>query len=234
MSKIEQFKLHLYPELPEEKPTVYLDRIRVGSSAIEILEEITKCFSGIEKFMYIKYDPYHSSGCIDDDDSFIYSELDSYSISADKVNKKNLLSISDNFFKKEKILGIASKVTMKDGSEAHIPMMDFGCSIEEENLAKIEQIMIPYHGFILESGNSYHFWGSQLMTKNKWQGFLDYCDKKNKDSQYFFTEEENLVEENYIAACRSRGTCILRIFNYLNPNTGVLEKDEPKVVRVLK
>ncbi len=233
MNKIEQFKIHLYPELPPEKPTVYLAKIKVGSPAIKILKEI-KRLSDIEKFMYVKYDPYHSSE--DEDDNFTYGDLDGYSITSDKITEKNLLSISDKFYKKEKILGIASRVIMKDGSEAHIPMMDFGCPVEEENLIKIEQLMIPFHGgFILESGNSYHFWGSQLMTKSEWQDFLDYCDEKNKNFQASLAKwEENLIEDNYIAACRFRGTCVLRIFNFLNPNTGVLEKDEPTVVKILK
>lgn len=222
--KTEQFKLHLYPELPQEEPTIYLDKIKVGHPSVQIVEEIADNFPEIKKFMYIIYDPWLSSS--DEDDNFpnentVYKK--GIILNAD-LNKKNLLSISDKFFKKDRILGMASKIKMKDGSFAHIPMMDFGCEVKEENLDMIEKLMTPFHGFILESGNSYHFWGNQPMPEAKWVDFLNYCGEKGED----------LIESNYIDACKNRGFCVLRIFSYSDSNVGILLKKEPKVVRVLK
>jgi hypothetical protein len=78
--------------------------------------------------------------------------------------------------KKEKEnLGIKSIVELEDGSARHIPMIDFCCPCSPKNEQKIVRILSflkQDKGFLLESGNSYHYYGIRLLTEAEWQVFM--------------------------------------------------------------
>ena len=66
-------------------------------------------------------------------------------------------------------IAVCSKVIMKDYSIQHIPMIDFHLPISNKNLLIIKDychILGLEHGFILNSGESYHFIGNELMSWN--------------------------------------------------------------------
>lgn len=66
-------------------------------------------------------------------------------------------------------VAINSKVIMDDGSELHIPMLDFKLKSCEHNVEIIEKVIkvLDLHGYILNSGKSYHFIGYNLITENE-------------------------------------------------------------------
>lgn len=216
---------------PVENPNLNLEKINIGSPAVKVLLEIVKSNPEIEKMTYVKYIP---------DEPEIYDEPrvmpDTYELSHLQLSEDKLRSLDYDIqclSKKDpnylmpvtKIFGLTSKVILKDSSGAHIPMMDFYCErfeTKEEILPEIEEYMKPFHGFILDSGNAYHFWGTQLMNKKEWQNFLDFCyDQKHTD-------------RNWIDFSKLQDFCILRIFEHFDSYVPEESKPEPKVVKILR
>lgn len=73
------------------------------------------------------------------------------------------------------VLAISSKVKLKNGSFAHIPMMDFKCAPTQGNieLAKKAFREIGYtHGLLLNSGKSFHYYGNAVIDEQQWRAFL--------------------------------------------------------------
>lgn len=72
--------------------------------------------------------------------------------------------IPDSF---DNSIAICSMVLLKDGSEMHIPMIDFHIPPSSENLNVVKsvcKIMDLCPGWILNSGESYHFIGRKIAT----------------------------------------------------------------------
>ena len=75
----------------------------------------------------------------------------------------------------DRILVLASEVVLDDRSVMHIPMLDFRFSPSPANQRLIVAILgalriLP--GYLLESGNSYHFYGVRLMTAEEIRNLL--------------------------------------------------------------
>ena len=224
-------------ENPVENPNLNLEKINVGSPAVKVLLEVIKSNSEIEKMTYVKYAPEQPLGPEED---YIFKEPwvtpDTYELTPIQLSEEGLRSLDQDIqrISREdpnylipvtKIFGLASKVILKDSSEAHIPMMDFYCNPfekKEEILLKIGEYMKPFHGFILDSGNAYHFWGTQLMNKKEWQNFLDFC------------YGQKHTDRNWIDFSKLQDFCILRIFEYIDLYEDECSKAEPKVVKILR
>jgi hypothetical protein len=81
-----------------------------------------------------------------------------------------------------RFLLLRSACLMNDGSTMHIPMLDFSISVNEKSLdivsSAVEALLssIPdlsnSRGFILNSGQSYHFFGLRLITQQQLEHFL--------------------------------------------------------------
>jgi len=71
-------------------------------------------------------------------------------------------------------IGLASKVKIED-EEKHIPMIDFGCDYRHLNAALNSNFngKIKMPGMIVASGNSFHFYGFELLNQNKWVEFME-------------------------------------------------------------
>ena len=77
-----------------------------------------------------------------------------------------------------RLLGTCSKVCLAGGKSAHIPMMDFMCEISTKNLDLLIRLIEDLHqgrGYLLDSGRSYHYYGSRLLTEDEWRAFLGKC-----------------------------------------------------------
>ena len=79
---------------------------------------------------------------------------------------------------RNRAIAICSTCTLMDGSTLHIPMIDFrilpdpqSLTIIRDGLREIRQTS----GVILESGNSYHFYGFKLLEREEWAEFLGNC-----------------------------------------------------------
>lgn len=73
------------------------------------------------------------------------------------------------------LLAVSSLVENQDGSICHIPMLDFHCPASPENLGLVKCVgsqLSVGGGFILESGESYHFYGLRLLKAEELAAFL--------------------------------------------------------------
>jgi hypothetical protein len=115
-----------------------------------------------------------------------------------------------------RLLGILSRVVLKTGVEAHIPMMDFVCPPSPENLETLIFLLggLRYgKGWVVESGRSYHFYGSKLVRGIDWNVFLGKC-----------LLMSNYVDTRYIGHQLVDGHCVLRL------SSGSLRSRVPTVV----
>ena len=73
------------------------------------------------------------------------------------------------------VLAISSKVQLKSGGLAHIPMMDFRCEPSSMNAAIVKRALKAMGedaGLLVNSGRSYHFYGLRLLSQDAWIQFL--------------------------------------------------------------
>src|ERR1041385_1222374 len=64
-------------------------------------------------------------------------------------------------------IAFSSKVVLNTGEERHLPLLDFHCANNAANLSlscAVIQLLEIGPGYLLESGDSYHFYGSALLT----------------------------------------------------------------------
>jgi len=101
------------------------------------------------------------------------------------------------------LLGITSRISTQQKGEMHIPMMDFHCAISSKNLGILSELLSETgqeHGFILESGRSYHYYGKEVLTRDQWIGFLGKC-----------LLMKNFVDERYVGHQLVDRHCVLRL-----------------------
>ena len=68
-----------------------------------------------------------------------------------------------------------SQVFLTDGTLAHLPLMDFNICVSEDGLTKVSEILTLLgvrQGYLMDSGSSYHFIGSEPMTTDEHLAFL--------------------------------------------------------------
>ena len=67
-----------------------------------------------------------------------------------------------------RILVVSSRARLSDGTYGHLPMIDFHCPISKANQemsARVAQLLHPSGGYLLNSGQSYHFYGKALIPE---------------------------------------------------------------------
>lgn len=71
-------------------------------------------------------------------------------------------------------LAISSRVRIRSGYSAHLPMLDFASEPTQANRKAVEYMLraIDQPGVILNSGNSYHFIGISLLGSDEWLRFM--------------------------------------------------------------
>jgi hypothetical protein len=73
------------------------------------------------------------------------------------------------------MLVFSSRVVLHDEEIRHIPMLDFHCPVSPENedlAGSIIDLLDTSGGFLLNSGDSYHFYGKALFDEKMLVGFL--------------------------------------------------------------
>src|ERR1041384_699984 len=111
----------------------------------------------------------------------------------------NLLKIASP----NEAVALSSKVQLRNGGNAHIPMMDFRCHYSEGNSKVIVRALHALgeeSGLLVESGRSYHFYGLRLMSNEQWVRFMALG--------ALFSP---IVDVRYIAHRLADGACRLRI-----------------------
>ncbi len=75
-------------------------------------------------------------------------------------------------------LAVTSRVSLRDHTKRHIPMVDFRCDPEITCPQKISEWMReidPCGGVILRTTNSFHYYGKSLLTDRQWVNFIGHC-----------------------------------------------------------
>ncbi len=101
------------------------------------------------------------------------------------------------------LLGVSSRVSIGPQRTRHIPIMDFRCEISSQNENLLRSVLPSTGqagGYILNSGRSYHFYGTRLLTAVEWRKFLGKC-----------LLLRDLVDERYIGHQLVDGYCVLRL-----------------------
>jgi hypothetical protein len=101
------------------------------------------------------------------------------------------------------VLALSSKVQLKTGGFAHIPMMDFRCAPSPKNKAVVKRALKAMGedaGLLIDSGRSYHFYGVRLLSQDLWIRFLALGILFNP-----------IVDARYIAHRLADGACRLRV-----------------------
>jgi hypothetical protein len=134
-----------------------------------------------------------------------------------KVTKDYLLKRSE-MVEPGQILTFSSRLMLHDGTEAHIPMLDFRLSSSSETLptamAVIRQLGI--NGVMLDSGQSYHFYGLALISSEELRKFLA--------KALLFTP---VIDYRWIAHQLIEGACALRL------SSGAEQQKIPTTVAIL-
>ncbi len=68
-----------------------------------------------------------------------------------------------------------SQIVLDNGAFAHLPMMDFKCEVNNENTEEVIRSLHLLHiekGYLLNSGSSYHFIGSEPLSENDYKVVL--------------------------------------------------------------
>jgi len=116
-----------------------------------------------------------------------------------------LASLKENF-----VLTISSKVTLKDGRFAHIPMMDFKCAPTAQNVELARKAFKKIgqdHGVLLNSGKSFHYYGYTLLDETAWRAFMGHS-----------LLLSDFVDTRYIGHALINDVCRLRVsLTRLNP-----------------
>jgi len=110
---------------------------------------------------------------------------------------QNLEHLSNN-----EVWSLTSKVLCDDGTDKHIPMMNFhpiDISLEEIKQA-IKIICGENNGIILSSGRFFHYYGNFLLTEKEWEKFM-----------IDFLMPCVLVSPRYVGHRLNNGYCTLRL-----------------------
>lgn len=100
-------------------------------------------------------------------------------------------------------LVVSSKVQLRTGSFAHIPMLDFRCPCSSANakaVRKILELLGQTCGILVASGRSYHYYGVRLLSASDWIIFMG--------KALLFAP---FVDPRYVAHRLADGECRLKI-----------------------
>jgi hypothetical protein len=100
-------------------------------------------------------------------------------------------------------VALSSLCALSDGSTAHIPMMDLACLPSAHSLAWLIaglRRLASYPWLLLNSGASYHVYGTRLLDEREWG-----------DSLARWALFSPFVDTRYIGHARLDGACALRI-----------------------
>ncbi len=122
-------------------------------------------------------------------------------------------------------LGVFSKVRLNSGGVAHIPMMDFSIPKGDRGIAVvIERLQKAglHKTWILETGESYHLYGQDLLSEEEWVQFMGTCLLTSVVHQR--DDIEQIADPRYIGHSLKRGGNVLRV------TTRAIKSFEPKVI----
>ena len=198
------------------------ERLKIGSTACDVLEEIVALHPLINAVNLIFYIPHLNST------DGVFAENRNVWLPRKLINRNNLKEISEANFKasnKEIMMAVSSEVMLEGRNFAHVPMIDFSCDINlEEIVPKVNSIP----GVILKSGESFHYWGTSLVTRESWADMVD-IRLRAEDSRKAH-HQGVIYDSGFFEASLERNYSALRLFGYAGTN----KETEPSAVALIK
>lgn len=163
--------------------------LAVGMKAPEAFETIIRKHADIETFTLVRYRdklrlPERATVEAVADPATFLAQAAVHDNKADEEEQIPRAALVPGFWEQlfkslaDAVLAASSQVRLKDGSLAHLPMIDFKCAPAPQNIelakeafAKIGQT----DGVLLNSGNSFHYYGQTLLNEKEWRDFLGHC-----------------------------------------------------------
>lgn len=204
--------------------------LMTGMKAPEAFETVIRKHPEIDTFTIVRYKdklrlPERTTVKSTDDPATFIAQAAVHDNKADQEEAVPPTALGGEFWKQlfeslgDFVLAASSKVKLKDGSVAHIPMVDFKCAPTHQNVelatdafAKIGQT----DGVLLNSGNSFHYYGQTLMNEKEWREFLGHC-----------LLLSDFIDTRYVGHALINNDCRLRL------STTPLNPFIPTVVKVL-
>jgi hypothetical protein len=133
--------------------------------------------------------------------------------------RKKILSLK---IPKGWMLGLDSKVTMKNKICRHVPEIDFKCAVSDKNFERIKiklsEVIRTFPGYLIVSGASYHYLGLRLLTEREWEKFIGLCLLCEEE------KEESVIDLHWCGHQLIRGYSSLRIL------ASDSKPEEPKII----
>jgi hypothetical protein len=101
------------------------------------------------------------------------------------------------------VRGFCSRVTLRGGEIAQLPLLDFQCEVRELNVDAIRvalELLGQRRGALLESGRSYHYYGYDPLNQKEWRQFMSRA-----------VLLDPLVDIRYVAHCMIDDLACLRL-----------------------
>jgi hypothetical protein len=161
----------------------------VGMKASEALELLIRNHPDIDTFTVVRYKdkrrlPERTTAQSADDPSKFLEQAAIHDNEADQVEHVPRAALGSELWKRlfelptGFVLAASSRVKLKDGSVAHLPMIDFKCAPTPQNIDLAKQAFAKINqttGVLLNSGNSFHYYGQTVMNEREWVDFLGHC-----------------------------------------------------------
>jgi hypothetical protein len=160
-----------------------------GMKAPEAFEAVLRKHPEIDTFTIVRYKdklrlPERTTAQPIDDPSRFLAQATVHDNKADEEESVPLTALGPELWKRlfelpeDYVLAASSKVTLVGGSHAHLPMIDFKCAPTRQNIDLAKEAFEKIgqtDGVLLNSGNSFHYYGQTLMNDTEWRHFLGHC-----------------------------------------------------------
>ena len=201
----------------------------IGMKAPEAFETVIRKHPNIDTFTIVRYKdklrlPERSTVKASDDPATFIAQAAIHDDKADQEEAVARAALEGAFWTKlfeslgDFVLAASSRVRLKDGSVAHIPMIDFKCAPTQQNVEMAKEAFPKIgqtDGVLLNSGNSFHYYGQTLMNEKEWLKFLGHC-----------LLLSDFIDTRYVGHALINGECRLRL------STTPLNPFIPTVVKV--
>lgn len=212
------------PFLSFSERKVYSDRLKIGDTASKVVGELLFRYPEISRLFFVSYD------CLNPYEDDIHP----FAIPAHETSLEVLEGVASHFNRENETeamaIAICSTVELQDCSYANVPMIDFCCRVEDQNLTKIVKILEDLgetNGVVLNSGNSYHYWGLRLLPANSLERFV------TRVENYTTSTHLNPFDETFLHFAHDEKGA-LRIFSVeSNFHDEEFSKPEPVIVKII-
>src|SRR3989338_1126705 len=153
-----------------------------------------------EKFEFVSYDPEEN-----DPDAYSNEPRVRMLVSPDELRERGLDDIGKEICRGDEVLGLGSFA--KIGNYwVHLPQIDFSCQKSPGNETMVYEFLetAKRRGYVLDSGRSYHFQGTETLEHDEWIKFMKSLVPRS-------VEQGPLIDVCYPSIMQDLGYSVLRL-----------------------